>query len=157
VVGQERVDQVPGALDLGQLAHPLQVGGPLGVQVPLRVPVEHEGQHDLGEEHRLQVRLGGDGLGQPGLEVGRALLGDHVPLAVGSGAGLRVADHDLAVARQPAQRGVELPERERLAPAEQRVVVALEVVAVAGLALEEAEQGQRDAHAGIYTLGVYLA
>ena len=99
----------------------------------------------LGEAERSALRR--DRLPQPRLELGRALLGDHVALAVGPGAGLRFAHHHLAVAGQPAQRGVELPERQRPAAAEERVVVALEVVAVARLAFEEPEQGEGNAHA----------
>ena len=36
MVGEQRVDQAAGALDLGQLAHPVQVRGALGVEVLAR-------------------------------------------------------------------------------------------------------------------------
>jgi hypothetical protein len=160
VVGEHRLDDPPTLLDLGELAHALEVGAALGVEVFLGGPVEHEREHDLGEQDRLQVRLGRDRLGQPGVDVGRAGLGDDVALAVGSVARLDADDH-LAVAGQPGQGRVDLAERQRPTPPEERVVVALQVVAVAGLALEQTEQSQGNAHDSTiryaYTLRVYGA
>ena len=92
------------------------------------------------------MRLGLDRLGQPRLDLGGAPLGDDVALAVRPLARLDVADHHLAVAGQPAEGRVDLAERQRLAAAEERVVVALEVVAVARLPFEQAEQGEGNAH-----------
>src|SRR5262249_4201691 len=68
-----------------------------------------------------------------------------------------VADHHLAVPGQPAEGRVHLAERQRPATADVEVVVALEVVAVARFAFEEAEEGQGDAHADDHTPGVYTA
>ena len=50
--------RLPSLLERGELAHPLQVRGALKVQVAVRGAVQHEGEHDLGEQHRLQVRFG---------------------------------------------------------------------------------------------------
>jgi hypothetical protein len=52
----------------------------------------------------------------------------------------------LAIAGKPAEGRVYLAERERLAPAEVRVVVALEVVTVARLPLEQAQESERNGH-----------
>src|SRR3954451_9526009 len=129
--------------------------GALGVQIALGGAIEHQRQDHLHEQHRLQVRLWFDRLAQPGLDLGRALLGDDVALAVRSGTRLALAHHHLPVAGQPRQRGIHLPERQRLAPPEEDVVVALEVIAVAGLAFEQAEQRQRNTHNRVCTLSVY--
>src|SRR5690348_1166981 len=101
----------------------------------------------------MRFRL--DRLGQPRVDLGRAQVGDDVALAIRALAGL-LADHHLAVAGQPAEGGVDLAERQRLVAAEELVVVALELVTVAGLALEQAEQRQRNTHANRYTLSVYV-
>ena len=69
--------RLAGALELGQLPHPPQVRGALGVEVVLGRPAQHQRQHDLGEQHRLQVRLGFHRLGEPGLDLGHARLGDR--------------------------------------------------------------------------------
>ena len=50
--------RLAGSLDLGQLPHALQVGRALGVEVGLGRPAEQQREHDLGEQHRLQMRLG---------------------------------------------------------------------------------------------------
>jgi hypothetical protein len=147
VVGEQRVDEAARAFDLGELAHPLQVCAALGVEILGGGPVQHQREHDLREEHGLQVRLRLHRLGQPLLDVRRALIGDDVALPVRPGAGADVADHHLAVPGQPAERRVDLAERERLATAEVGVVVAFEVVPVAGLPFEQAEKGERNAHA----------
>src|SRR6185437_5779581 len=98
-----------------------------------------------------------DRLGEPLLQFGDALVGDDVALAIGAGARLGLGGDHLAVAGQPGERRVDLSEREWLAAAEERVVVALEVVAVARLALEQAQQGQGNRHALDNTLSVYAA
>src|SRR5262249_18513925 len=131
----------------------------LGVQVPLRGAAEHERQYHLGEQHGLQVWFGLDRFGEPGLHLGRAQRRDDVPLAVRPLTGPDVADDHLAVPGQPAEGRVDLTEGQRSAPAEEGVVVALQVVAVARFAFEQAEQGQRDAHADTihrgYTSRIY--
>src|SRR5664279_934413 len=92
------------------------------------------------------MRFGLDRLGQPGMHFGHALFGDHVALELGAGSELRFAGFDLAVPGESRQRRVDLPERQWLAPAEEFVVVALEVVAVARFAFEQAEEGQWHRH-----------
>jgi hypothetical protein len=155
VVGEEFVDQRSGALDLGQLPHPPDVSGALHVEVRARVASQHQRQHDLGEQLVLQVGFGLDRLGQPGLHLGGAEGGDDVPLGVRAGARLGRPDHDLSVAGAPAERGVRLPEQQRLAPAEVRVVVAPEVPAVARFAFEQSEERQGNRHNRVSTLSVY--
>jgi hypothetical protein len=49
VVGEQHVEEVAAPLQFGELAHPLQVRRPLGVQVAVGRPVEHQGEHHLGE------------------------------------------------------------------------------------------------------------
>ncbi len=95
------------------------------------------------------------------LELGHPGLGDDVALAFGPVAGLGLAGDDLAVPGQSAERGVDLTVRQGLAAPEEGVVVALEVVAVARLALQQPEKGEgnthgRNIHQG-YTPSVYLA
>jgi len=157
VVGEQRVDQRTVAPDFGKFLHPPDVRGALPVQVCRGGLAEHQGQRHLREQDRLQVRFGLDRIGQPRVDLRPAGVGDRVALAVRSFARFGLAAGDLAVAGQPAERGVNLPEGQLLASPEVRVIVALQVVAVTGLAFEQAEKGQRDAHPREYTLGVYAA
>ena len=57
VVGQERVHQRAGPLELGEFVHAPQMGGPLAVEVALGRAAEHQRQHHLGEQHRLQGNI----------------------------------------------------------------------------------------------------
>src|SRR6266498_1787706 len=99
--------------------------------------------------------LGLDGRPQPLLHLPGPQLGDRVALAVRSRPRLDLTRADLAVAGEPGEGGVDLTEREGPAPAEVGVVVALEVVAVAGLPLQQAEEGQGNVHGPKTTLKVY--
>ena len=92
---------------------------------------------------RLQGGSGSDRLVQPRLDLPFADIGDGVALAVGTLACFgRTLDH-LAVAGKAGEGGIDLTEGKGSFPAEVGVVVALEVVAVARLPVEQAEQGQR--------------
>src|SRR5262249_16229301 len=53
-------------------------------------------------------------------------------------------------------RRVDLPERQRLTPAEVGVVVTFEVISMARLSLEQAQQRHRYGHTAMYTLDVYI-
>src|SRR6266545_3589620 len=101
------------------------------------------------------VRFGIDRLVEPFLDLAPPDFGDGVALAFRSGAGLHLAGRHLAVSGQSGQRGVHLPERERLAATEVGVVVALQVVAVARLSLEQPKQGQWNTHTREHTRSVY--
>ena len=90
--------------------------------------------------------LGLDRLAQPRLDLVSADLGNRVALAFGPGPGLHLTGEDLSVARQATEGGVHLAERERFASSEVAVVIALEVVAVAGFSIKQTEQSERDAH-----------
>ena len=155
VVGQERVGQVPGELELIQLPPALQVCRPLGVEELLGGAPQHECQDYLGEEGRLEVRLGRDRLLQPGVDVSLAGFGDDVALAIGTGTGLDLSGNHFAVTHQPGQSGVDLAKWERLGPAKMRVVVAFEVVTVAWLSFEQPKEGIGNAHATEPTLSAY--
>ncbi len=146
MIGQEGIDHAPLSPELGQLPHALQVGGALGVQVALGRPAQHQRQHDLGEQHRLQVGLGVDRLVEPRFYLGLAGLGDGVALAVGAFSGLDLAGLDLVVPHEARQCGVDLAEGEGLAPAEVGVVLTLQLIAVARLTIEEAQEGDGNAH-----------
>jgi hypothetical protein len=82
MVSQHHVDELTGALELGELAHSVQVRHPLPVQVRLGRLAKHQGEGHLGEQHRLQVRLRLDRIGQPGTDLGPAGVGDRVVLAL---------------------------------------------------------------------------
>src|SRR6201993_4446953 len=155
MVGKEHVDQRTVPLELGELLHAPDMRGALRVQVHFGRSAEHERQRHLREQDRLQVRLGLDRLAQPRVDLVPAHVRDGVALAVRAVARLGIAGGDLPVPRQPAERGVHLAERQLLPPSEEGVVIALEVVAVARLPFKQTEQGEWDAHAGHYMLGVY--
>ena len=101
------------------------MGTALGVEVELSGAPKHEGEHDLGEEFSLEMRLGLDRLAQPRFDLVPAHLRDRVALAFGPGPGLHLTWEDLSVARQATERRVDLAERERLAAPEVAVVIAL--------------------------------
>ena len=143
MVGEQRVDHVGRATDLRQLPHPLQVGGALGVKVPLGAAAQNQRQGDLGEQHRLEVRLGLHRLDQPRFHLRHPLLGDGVAFAVRPGAWLGRPGHDLAVTSQAGQRGVHLPERKWPPAPEVGVVLPLQVVAVTRLTLKQPQQRHR--------------
>jgi hypothetical protein len=127
------------------------VGGPLGVEEPVGVPPGQQGEHDLGEQDRLQVRLGLLGFGQPAFEVGDAPFGDGVALPLGPLARL-CAHHDRpTVAPEASERGVHLAERERLVAAEALIEGLFELVAVRRTTLEQAEKREGGAHVRHYT------
>ena len=65
MVGEEHVDEVALLFELGELAHPPEVRGPLHVEVLLRRTTEHERENDLHEEVGLEVRLGRNRLSEP--------------------------------------------------------------------------------------------
>jgi hypothetical protein len=109
---------------------------PLRVEVVTRGPAGYQRQHNLGEEHRLQLRLRLLRLGQPGVQVGHALARDGVPLAVRPGAGLNADDLNPSVALQLGQGAVDLAEADRLGRTESPVVGLLQVVAVPAGPLE---------------------
>src|SRR5580693_7508203 len=119
---------------------------PLYVEVLVGRAVEQQGEHHLGEELALQVRLRRGRLGQPPLDVADAVIGDHVPAAFGPGALLNGPGDRLSVPGQPGQRGVHLAVPHRFPPAEEHVVVTLEVIAVTRPPFKEPEQCQWNAH-----------
>jgi len=94
------------------------------------------------------VRFGCHGLGEPGLELFFPLRRDGVTLAIRPVAGLRFPGHHLPVTRESRERGVDLAESQRFVAPEIGVVVALQVVAVAGFSFEETEQCQGNTHGG---------
>src|SRR5512133_3472930 len=100
--------------------------------------------------------LGLDGRPQPFLHLAGPQFGDRVALAVRTRPRLDLTRADLAVAGEPGEGGVDLTEGEGPTPAEVGVVVALEVVAVAGLPLQQAEEGKGNAHERKTTLRVYF-
>src|SRR5215472_8032505 len=155
MVGEQHVNQRTVAPEFGEFLHPPDVRGTLLVQVSRGGLAEHQGQRHLREQDRLQVRLGLDRIGQPCVDLRPAGVGDPVGLAIRSFARFGLAADHLAVAGQPAERGVNLPEGQLLASPEVGVIVTLQVVAVAWLSFEQAKQGQGDAHPREYTLDVY--
>src|SRR6478752_1371981 len=146
VVAQELVDRVTGPLQLGQLPHPRHVTRALSVEGGGGVAVEQQREDDLGEKRRVQIRLRCLGLAEPALELGRAVLGDHVALAVGALARLLgVEDHE-AVALPAREGRVDLAVSQRPGVGEPGVVGALQVVAMARARSEQAEHRVRAAH-----------
>src|SRR5262249_7821308 len=89
------------------------------------------------------------------LDLVLAALGDGVALAVRPGAGLGLPDR-LAVPREAAKGCVHLAKGQLAPAAEVGVVVALQLVAVARLAFEEAEEGHGNTHTCEHTLSVYV-
>jgi hypothetical protein len=109
---------------------PRRSAGLGSVEEPTGIPPRQQRQDHLREQDRLQVRLGRLRLGQPPLEIGDALVGDGIALALGPLASLG-ADHNRpAIPLQPAQGGVHVPERHRLVSAETLVEGPLELIAV---------------------------
>ena len=146
MVSQEHAEKILVPFQFGELAHPLQVRRPLGVQVVVGRTVEHQGEYHLGEQLTLQVRLGRDRLGQPPLHIRDARLSDDVPPAFGPGPLLDRPGHRFSVPGQPGQGCVHLAVAQRPALAEVRVVVPFQVIPVAWPPLEQAKKSQRNTH-----------
>ncbi|KUL52111.1 hypothetical protein ADL22_05735 [Streptomyces sp. NRRL F-4489] len=144
VIADQLVGEVAGALALGQAAHQPQMLGALGVEQLGGVPAGQQGQDDLGVERGVEVRLGLLRPGQPLGDIGDAGVGDGVPLALRARAGLHAVHLDQAVLQQPGHRGVDLPVVQRAVLAEVLVEGPLEVVAMAGTGLQEAQQRMTD-------------
>src|SRR4051794_37450590 len=102
------------------------------------------------------MRLRRLGLAQPLLEHSHSRGRDRVTLTLRSSTGLGTFGEHVPVALQPAQGAVDLPERQRLVVAEQDVVLPFQLVPMAWLRLEQAEQCRRDGHEPNNTLSVYV-
>lgn len=99
MISQQSINEICVASLLGQLPHPLQMRRPLGVEVLIRRPAKHQREHDLGEQHCLQMRFRLHRLTEPGLDLSRAVLRDHIPLPIRTRTGFELADSNLAVPR----------------------------------------------------------
>ena len=78
---------------------------------------------------------------------GAAAVGDRVALAIGPLGALDAIDDHTAIALEPGERRVHLAEGQRAVRREDTVELLLELVPVARLMVEEAEQRVLDAHA----------
>ena len=105
MVGEEHVDNAAVSPHAGQLAHPLEVRGPLDVEVFVGAPPEHQGQHDLCKQDGLQVRLGLDRLGEPQFDFGPPFRGDRVALSLRTTTRLVLA-HDCLPRRRARRASV---------------------------------------------------
>ncbi len=105
-------------------------------------------EHDLGEQRGLEVRLGVERLVEPALELARALVGDRVAAAFRALGLLDLVDADTTALLEATERRVDLREGDGMVRREVAVDQALQVVAVARLLLEEAQEGVRNAHLG---------
>jgi hypothetical protein len=92
------------------------------------------------------MRFGGNGLREPCLNLVLPALGDGVALAFRTGPRLGLSGGGFAVTRQASERGIDLSIREGPPAAEVVVVVAFQVIPVAGFTIEEPEEGHRNAH-----------
>ena len=155
MVGKQRVDRGSPLFNLCELAHASKMRCSLGVEVLLGTTAEHERQRDLHEQIGLEIRLGRDGFGEPRLDLVTPFLGDEVPPALGAGARFHVSGDRLSVASKSCEGGVHLPEGKGPSPAEVRVVVTLELIAVAWFTVEKPEKGHRNTHRSEHTLRVY--
>jgi hypothetical protein len=95
------------------------------------------------------------GFGEPFLDLILTGFGDAVALAVGTGARLNLACGCLPISRESGEGRVDLPKRQGLAAPEVSVVVALQVVAVAGFSIDQPEEAHGNAHKGDNTMSVY--
>ncbi len=129
-----------------ELAHPLTVRGSLRLEVGVGGPVGVEGQHDLDEQVGVHRGIGGVGLGEPTAKVGGAVGGDAVALAVGTLAGFLAGEFDQSVTFEASEGGVDLAVPHGLEVPEPAVPGSLEVIAMAGFAFEEPEEGVCRAH-----------
>ena len=85
------------------------------------------------------MRLGRNGFREPDLDLVPAALGDAVALAVRAGPGFGLPGDGLPVPSQAGEGGVHLTVRKWPTTPKERVVVALQVVAVARFTIEEPE------------------
>lgn len=124
----------------------------LGVDQGLDRPARQDGDHDLREERCLEMWLRVERILEPALELSDALVGDRVPATVGALGPLDRRDSDPAALLEPAKCRVDLGEGDRPVRGEVPVEQPLQVVAVARLLLEQAEECMGDAHGRNYKL-----
>ncbi len=146
VVGQEGQGQRPAAADGGQLAHALEMGVALGIDDGDDVASGQDGQHDLGEQRGLQVRLGLERPVDPAIELGDAVVGDGVAAPVRPVGALDAIEAHPPARLQAGQCRVDLGEGDRVIGREVAIDQALQVVAVAWFVAEQAEDGVGNAH-----------
>ena len=114
VVGEQRDGHRRRPPDGRQLAHPLEVGVALGVDQRLDRAPGQDREHDLGEQRRLEVRLGIERLVEPALELARPLVGDRVAAALRALGLLDLVDPDATALLEPTQRRIDLREGDRM-------------------------------------------
>ncbi|GAB3835049.1 hypothetical protein GCM10027610_031930 [Dactylosporangium cerinum] len=155
VVGGDDVadTRVRVGLDRGQLAQPGRVRGPLGRQVPHGPPAvgPHERHHDLGQQHRADVGRGRLDLTDPALQLDPPGVGDGERGPVRPAGPLLAGLRHEPVPLQPPERGIDLPEPERLGAGQGAVIGVLEVVPMFGPVPEQAEQHERRGHTAHYS------
>jgi len=140
VVTDQLIRQIAGGFPLRELPHQPQVFRPLPVEDVGGGAPGQQGQHHLGVEGALQVRLRLLRPAEPLLHIGDPRGGDRVPLALRPLPRLDRVHLDQAVPQQSGQGGVHLSVGQRAILAEPFVIGPFEVVPVAGLALQQGEQ-----------------
>jgi hypothetical protein len=123
-VARHRANKVSGPSPLGDLPHAGQVLRALRIEDRVGVPPGDQRDDDARQElapHQAHRR----GLVDPPLQIRHARRRDHVELPVRPRSALDCRDVDETVTMQSGERRVDLPERQRLAPTEEGVVVAL--------------------------------
>ena len=152
VVGEQRDGECGAAPERRQLAHPFEVCAALRVDEGLDRATRQDREDDLGEERRLEVRLRAERLAQPSVELPHPVVGDRVAAAIRSRVALDGVEPDLAALLEPAERRVDLRERERPVGREVSVEEPLQVVPVPRFLFEKAEEAVLNAHGRHYTL-----
>ena len=131
------------------------MGVALDIQILLGGASEHQGKHHLREQLSLQMWFGFDRLAEPRLDLALSYLGDRITLALGSATRFGISGEHLPIPCQSAEGRIHLSEGQWFASTEEAVVLALQVVAVTGLSVEQTEEGKGDAHTCESTLSVY--
>ena len=157
MVGQQHVDQRTGPLELGELPHPPMCAARCRSRYASAGLPSISASVTFANSTVCRCGSGSTGSASHASTSARPRSVIAYRLRSGPSPGSASPPIDLAVPGQPAERRVDLPERQLLAPAEVGVVVALEVIAVARLPFKQPEQGQGDAHPPEYTLSVYSA
>ena len=107
-----------------------EVSVALHVQEPVRIVIEQERKHGLGEEMRLQSGRWLVGCRQPLAQMLPTVWRDPVTLAVGASARLFTQGLDVSIADHPRDGRVDLPKGNGPLRAKAGVVAVLEVIAM---------------------------
>jgi hypothetical protein len=140
-----------------QLAHAAQVGSSLRREKPPRVGASAQRRHRFANDLVGSVATNRRSFGQPVLDALVPCIGQGVHSSLWAAIDDGFHHLDQAIALEPAERCIDLTERQWPRIWEPRVVIAFEVVSVRGASAQQRQNYFRSSHVDDYTLSVFIS